>query len=230
MTRKTVAVYGGAFNPVHNGHMALATHIVMDGLADQVIFLPSFNPPHKDGSTFESFDRRCEMLELAFKDTYDAPNTCMMGDEFEVCTLERELDGITYTLRVLDELSHRWLDKDFKMVIGADELAQLHTWRPDPIRLVRSYDFLCFPREDVPLDLTEMNKHWPGWLCKKLLDGIIFDAPMLGVSSSAVRKTIQEQGWCPLSAKVPESVRNYINGNSLYMEGYKNGNERPSGA
>ena len=218
MKRETVAVYGGAFNPVHNGHMALATHIIAEGVADKVIFLPSVNPPHKVGSTFESFDRRCEMLKLAFEATYDNPDNFLMGDEFEVCTLESEMEGITYTLRVLDELSHRWLDKDFKMMIGADELAQLHTWRPDPIRLVRSYDFLCFPRENVPLDLTEMNKHWPGWLCKKLLDGIIFDAPMLDVSSSNIRESIRNLGYCPHNAKIPESVKAYINEHKLYTE------------
>lgn len=218
MRRKTVAVYGGAFNPVHNGHMALASHILWEDLADQVIFLPSFNPPHKAIGSMAPFEKRCEMLELACKETYDKPGSFLMGDEFEVCKLESELEGITYTLKVLDELSHRWLDRDFKMVIGADELAQLHTWKPDPIRLVRNYDFLCFPREDVPLDLTEMNKHWPGWLCKKLLAGIIFDAPMLDVSSSAVRASTKLLGHCPTSSKIPEAVRNYINYNKLYVE------------
>lgn len=218
MRRETVAVYGGAFNPVHLGHMALAVHILQEGLADKVIFLPSFNPPHKDKSAMAPFDKRCEMLELAIKEEYDKPVNFLMGDEFEVCTLESELEGTTYTLRVLDELSHRWLDKDFKMVIGADELEQLHTWRPDPIRLVRSYDFLCFPRENVPLDLTEMNKHWPGWLCQKLLSGIIFDAPMVDVSSSAIRAATNLTGHCPTSQKVHAAVRNYIDYNRLYME------------
>ena len=216
MRRKTVAVYGGAFNPVHSGHMALAVHILKEGFADQVAFLPSFNPPHKAIGSMAPFEKRCEMLELAIYEEYE--KYAWHGDELQICKLESEMEGITYTLKVLDELSHRWLDKDFKMVIGADELAQLHTWRPDPVRLVRSYDFLCFPREDVPLDLTEMNKDWPGWLCKKLLQGIIFDAPMLDVSSSAVRASTKLLGHCPMNAKVPEPVRNYIDYNRLYME------------
>lgn len=216
--RQTVAVYGGAFNPPHNGHMQLAEYLLDSLEVDDVIFMPSFNPPHKNASTMASFEDRCAMVEAAIKDVNERRNkACDFLLDMEVSRLEREVGGISYTLLLLDELSHRWLDKEFKMVIGADELCQLHTWRPDCIRLVRNYDFLCYLRPGITVDLTELNRHWPGWLCQKLLSGIVFDAPMIDISSSELRQSIKEHGYVPADAQLPPSVSQYINEHKLYQ-------------
>ena len=208
--RKTVAVYGGAFNPPHNGHIKLARYLVESGAVDRVMFMPSFNPPHKNAATMAPYEERCRMLFHALKH-YDP-------DVFGISYIEQEMGGVSYTLLLLDELSHRWMDCEFKMVIGADELMQLHTWRPDCIRLVRNYDFLIYLRPGIAVDLLELNKHWPGWLCQKLLKGIIFDAPMVDISSSELRESIKQHGFVPANAELPTTVANYINEHKLYME------------
>lgn len=212
--RKTVAVYGGAFNPPHNGHTQLAKYLLDMNEVDKVIFMPSFNPPHKNAATMAPFSDRCAMLqEEICRGTVSAYRNRM-----DVSPLEKEMGGVSYTLLLLDELSHRWMDCEFKMVIGADELMQLHTWRPDCIRLVRNYDFLIYLRPGIAVDLLELNKHWPGWLCQKLLKGIIFDAPMVDISSSQLRESIKQHGFVPPDAQIPLTVANYINEHKLYME------------
>ena len=204
--RPLVAVYGGTFNPIHNGHIALAKHLLISGKVQQVFFMPSYQPPHKSEKEIASYEDRCKMIELS---VCDIPN-------MEVCKLESELEGPSYTLRTLDELSHRWLDREFAWVIGADELNQLHTWDPDPIRLVRNYDFICYLRDGVSVDLTQLRKYWPGWLCRKLLNGIVFDAPMMDISSTRVREIIATDGVAICESYLPWRVMNYIFDNKLY--------------
>ena len=212
--RKTVAVYGGAFNPPHNGHMQLAEYLLETNEVDTVSFMPSFNPPHKDAAKMAPYEDRCEMVRriCTFRGTDNILYQCS-----NVSRLEKDMKGISYTLLLLDELSHRWMDCEFKMVIGADELCQLHTWKPDCIRLVRNYDFIVYLRPGITVDLTELNKHWPGWLCKKLLSGIVFDAPLVNISSSELRESIKQHGYVPADAQLPPSVAQYINEHKLYQ-------------
>ena len=206
--RPKVAVYGGTFNPVHNGHLALAEHILEVGAADYVYFMPVFKPVHKKVTKeWASYAKRVEMLGLALSGR---------DPRLRVSLIEKEIGKPSYTLNTLDELSHRWLDKEFAWCIGADELECLHTWDPDPIRLVRNYDFIVYLRPGCLVSLTALREHWPGWLCRKLLDGILWDAPRIPVSSSMIRDRIRYEGIEHVSDMVPDSVLTYIKENNLY--------------
>jgi len=213
--RVRVAVYGGTFNPVHSGHITLATTLLSRGVADQVVFMPNRAPEWKTtvnevggpADQLASFEDRAAMLDIALKG---------MGPNMILSTLESSLPQPSYTLQTLDALSHQWLNCEFAWVIGYDELAQLHKWDPDPIRLVRSYNFISYPRAGYPVDLLELNKHWPGWLCRKLLDGVLFDIPNIGISSSKVRALIAEGSYQPANMNLPNGVLDYIQHNHLY--------------
>ena len=205
MNRKHVAVYGGSFNPIHKGHLALAQHILDHQIADEVLFMPTPAPPHKSGKMLASFDDRCQMIMHAIKDK----------PRMSFSTLEAGLSKPSFTLQTLDELSSHMLDAEFSWVIGADELNQLHTWKPDPIRLVRSYNFITYLRKGVTVDLSELNKYWPGWICKKLLDGVVFDADILEVSSSSIRDRIAHTKSTRIQ-ELTSSVRQYIADHGLY--------------
>ena len=139
--RMKVAVYGGTFNPVHSGHIVLAQTLLSRGVADQVVFMPNSAPDWKTNANdvgnlaeqLASFEERCEMIQIAIKG---------MSPKIILSRIESELPQPSYTLQTLDALAHKWLHCDFAWVIGYDELMQLHKWDPDPIRLVRSYDFI----------------------------------------------------------------------------------------
>ena len=109
MNRPRVAVYGGTFNPIHNGHLQLAQHILDNGIADEVLFVPTAFPAHK--TNIASYKNRCEMVKLAIK---GKPNMA-------ISLIEGTLLSPSYTIRTLDALSSRMLDKEFSWVIGAFE-------------------------------------------------------------------------------------------------------------
>ena len=214
MRRKRTAVYGGSFNPVHSGHLTLAEHILNHQIADEVLFMPVADPPHKQNNALAPYEHRCEMLDLALMVSKLRDDSGMTYS-----TLENELPKPSYTLQTLDALSSRMLDKEFAWVIGADELNQLHTWTPDPIRLVRSYDFIIYLRQGVSVDLAELNKHWPGWICKKLLDGIVYDAAIPHFSASTIREQLATGSDRP--GGLPYMVYKYIIEHNLYGKGGK---------
>lgn len=220
--RMKVAVYGGTFNPVHSGHIVLAQTLLSRGVADQVVFMPNSAPDWKVNANdvenpaeqLASFEDRCEMIQIAIKG---------MSPKIILSRIESELPQPSYTLQTLDALAHKWLHCDFAWVIGYDELMQLHKWDPDPIRLVRSYDFISYPRAGYPVDLMTLNKHWPGWLCRKLLDGVLFDIPNIGISSSEVRFLISMGSYAMVEASMlPNGIIDYIRAHGLYGANQKN--------
>ena len=211
MNRKRTAVYGGSFNPIHEGHIALAEHILKNDIADEVLFMPVADPPHKPSKDLAPYAHRCNMIYHAIW------RSVLRGLQVGYSTLEDELPKPSYTLQTLDALSSRMMDTEFAWVIGADELNQLHTWAPDPIRLVRSYDFIFYLRQGVSVDLAELNQHWPGWICKKLLDGVVYDANLPQVSASTIRSQLETWINCPEC--LPASVYKYIINHQLYGKG-----------
>ncbi len=215
LPRPRVAVYGGSFNPIHNGHLELAQHILDYGLADSVMFMPTPFPAHKDKNSLASYEDRCNMILLAIESITHKP--CQLDEPgiMTCSTLESRLSAPSYTLKTLDALSNEMLDKEFSWIIGADELNQLHTWEPEPVRLVRSYRFLTFLRAGVSVDLTLLNHHWPGWLCQRLLDGVVFDAGITEISASMVRNYIKEHLGVE-QYMVPKLVSDYITKHKLY--------------
>lgn len=109
--------YGGTFDPVHNGHLAVA-RAARDALQARVFLLPAADPPHK-GATHADAGQRARMLDLAI-----AGETGLKVDRREL-----HRDGPSYTIDTLLELRAELGDEaPIAWLIGGDSLAQLHTW------------------------------------------------------------------------------------------------------
>lgn len=109
--------YGGTFDPVHNGHLAVA-RAARDATQAQVFLLPAADPPHK-GPTHADAQQRARMLDLAI-----AGETGLKVDRREL-----RRDGPSYTLDTLLELRAEFgPDLPIAWLIGSDSLSQLHTW------------------------------------------------------------------------------------------------------
>ncbi len=87
-----IGIFGGTFDPVHMGHLILAEQCRTQARLDEVWFVPSHSPPHKDKIT--RFDQRCDMLELA---TAGHP-------AFRIDRIEKDLPEPSYTARTLEQL------------------------------------------------------------------------------------------------------------------------------
>jgi len=140
------AVLGGSFDPVHNGHLALARRVLADDLARHLHVVPAARNPHK--STCPTGDaHRLAMLRLAFAD---------WSDDVTVEDLELRRPGPSYTVDTLEALAERHPDDDLRLLCGADNLPLFSTWKASG-RLLELADLVVFARpEDAgPLDLPE---------------------------------------------------------------------------
>ncbi len=115
---RLVGILGGTFNPIHYGHLRMAQELA-DGLGmDEVKFIPSANPPHKDSVTV-SAEHRAAMVKLAIAD----------NPKFAIDELELSRDGASYTIDTLISLRET-LGKDTSLclMMGSDAFVKLNTW------------------------------------------------------------------------------------------------------
>lgn len=113
-------IFGGAFNPPHKGHINLAKEAIEQLKLRKLLIIPTFESPHK-ATKLAPFDERAEMCRRAFSGISDK---C----EVEVCEIERELGGISYTINTLRALKKRYTDARFFLLIGGDMLFSFTEW------------------------------------------------------------------------------------------------------
>ena len=121
------AVYSGTFDPIHIGHAAIAAYISALPEIERVLMLVSpLNPLKQDSTRLFSDRQRLEMARMA-----------MAGDSrIEVSDLESELPRPNYTVNTLNALHTTYPDIAFRLVVGADNLRDIHLWK-QPLRAYR---------------------------------------------------------------------------------------------
>jgi nicotinate-nucleotide adenylyltransferase len=112
-----IAIFGGSFDPPHLGHVFLAAYALSVTSVERVLVVPVFQ--HAFGKTLSPFDDRVAMCELAFRDLR----------RVEVSTLERELGGVSRTLRLIDAVATRYPRHRLRTLIGTDILAESGQWQ-----------------------------------------------------------------------------------------------------
>ena len=115
--RRKIGLYGGTFDPVHNGHVNVAEQILRQYDLDEIIFIPAARPPHKQQTT-ASFPHRVAMLERALEGKAG----------FSISLIEAERTAPSYTIDTLLELGARMAPYEPHLIIGADSFCELHLW------------------------------------------------------------------------------------------------------
>ena len=198
----TIAVFGGTFDPPHNGHVKLAGDIISSGAADKVIFVPAFKPPHKPDSPVSEYGARLDMLKIATSG----------NDKFAVSDIESKRVGPSYTFDTLREFSRLHPGSEIKLLIGSDSLNLLHTWYR-AAELVQNWSLLVYPRKRHPSLREELFLNWGNEVAEKLL-GYILPLPFYDFSSTEIRdKVIKGED---VSGLLDPDVYNYIIENGLY--------------
>ena len=210
-------LFGGSFDPVHEGHLAVARN-ARDAIAAQVSLMPAADPPHK-GPLHADARQRLEMLELAVDGE--------RGLGIEACELER--DGPSYTIDTLRYLrASRVGERPLAILVGADSFLSLPTWKEWRSLFDLAHIVIAerggsgFDPSTLPDDLAgAVAGRWaqaPDDL-HRLARGLVLrlDQPLRPESASEVRRRIAAGGdW---RALVPPSVAGYIIGNRLYGAG-----------
>lgn len=198
-----IGVFGGTFDPVHVGHLILAERCREEAGLDQVWFLPSYSPPHKQGQTITRFEVRCDMLALA-----------LTGQPaFRVEPIEKELPPPSYTARTLAELRERHPDHTFALIVGGDSLYDLPTWY-EPRRVVEQAELVAVPRPGAALPSAAVVAEKLGVPPEQVRLTVV-DCPQVDVSSREVRKRVG-QGKS-IRFLVPRAVEEYVRERTLYL-------------
>ncbi len=191
--RQTVGILGGSYNPVHNGHMMLASYLSQWGYVDAVwLTLSPRNPLKTDPASLIPDTKRLTMLNLAIKG----------ARKIDVCDIELSMPVPSYTINTLDVLAARYPNKRFKLIIGSDNWAIFDRWR-EPQRILEEYGVIVYPRPGYPIP--------PGHV-----DGMeVVDAPMVNISSTFIRAAIAKGR--DMTYFVPQGVAKFISDHKLYI-------------
>ena len=192
--RKRVGVFGGAFDPPHLGHLAVARAAAEGASLDRVLWVPAAVPPHKVGRALAPAEARRRMVEAAIRD----------HPGFQLCDVELRRGGVSYTvdtLRTLKEARPEWR---LFLIVGADLLAEFSSWQA-PEALLEAAELVAVARRGATL---------VGNSAKLKLRPRAVRMPRVDVSSSEVRRRVAEGK--SHAAMLPAQVTSIIEGEGLY--------------
>ncbi|MDO4865482.1 MAG: nicotinate-nucleotide adenylyltransferase [Clostridia bacterium] len=198
-----IGILGGTLDPVHNGHIAIALAAMEELKLDQVMLLPSGDPPYKRVRTDKR--DRLTMAKLAAQ-----------GREgLFASDLEVQRDGATYTVETLTDLSVAYPGVEWIYIVGADTLVKLDTWREFP-RIARLCGFAAVSRPGCDRSLTALRAQAISACYGTRVDILAVDGPE--ISSTAIRKRVAAGE--PIDEWVPPTIAEYIRKKGLYLCDY----------
>ena len=199
-----IAVLGGSFNPVHNGHLAVAHAVMAAHAPARLLFVPNRRPPHKGHGALAPAHHRVEMIRLAIADE----------PAFEVSTIELEREGPSYTYDTATELRRALPEAEILFIIGSDCLFELHTWyrARELVDIVR---LIVVTRERGLEDaLQAAGGFLPEGTVKRMgADAVVMEP--VEVSSTQIREALVAGENA--TGLVPDSVRDYMEEHRLYV-------------
>ena len=190
--KKIIGILGGSYNPVHNGHMMLASFLAQWGYVDQVWLTLSPRNPLKNAGDLLPDLKRLTMLNRALKG----------AKKLDVCDIELTMPVPSFTINTLDLLASRHPDKHFKLIIGSDNWNIFDKWK-DSQRILDEYGVIVYPRPGYPV----ADRH---------VDGMeLVDSPTVNISSTFIRNAIAKGK--NMEYFLPQGVYKYIVDHKLYI-------------
>lgn len=193
VSNSRIGVLGGTFDPIHLGHLAVASEVCHALELDRVLLVPALRQPFKDDDGHATPQQRLEMCRLAVA----------RDERLQVSDVDVARGGITYTVDTLTDLSAAYPGAELFFIAGADAIARLSEWRePERLRTLARFVAVGRPGHEAPTsDATQL----------------VVDAPQIGVSSTEVRR--RRRTGAPVRYLVPDAVAEYIVQHSLYLGG-----------
>lgn len=197
----SVGIFGGTFDPIHNGHIKLALTAYRELCLDKVIIIPAYIPPHKTENKITDEIHRVNMTRLAVEEY----------PFLEVSTLEIDRKGKSYTADTLTTLKEQYNRLVF--ILGADSYMALEGWYHPEI-IFNKAEIACAYRDGIDRTvLMEMADKY-----ERQYNGVshILGMPDTDISSTDIRKMISQDE--DVKGLVPDIVMTYIKDNKLYEE------------
>lgn len=213
-----VGLYGGTFDPVHEGHLRLAHHVLWRCHLDLLLFIPTFSPPHKDPPA-ALFQHRVAMLELALAGMPEPERKRM-----RVSRIEEHLPRPSYTINTIRELlADQEARARYFFITGADSVLDLHNWR-QPQEILRLVNGIIVTRDgvsrgEIGAALQSLDPAYQpdastgGWCRPENVSAVFLEDIAISTSSSGIRAELAS-GRMPET--LPLAVTTYIRRHQLY--------------
>jgi len=189
-----IGLYFGSFNPVHTGHLIIASHVVNQTNIQQVWLVVSPQNPFKSTMGLLNEYDRLHLVNLAIDDE----------TRIRASDVEFKLPRPSYTIDTLTYLREKYPQHQFSIIMGSDGFQNLPKWKNADL-LIREYPFVIYKRPGF--DVTDT------WNASVQ----ILDAPMLDISATLIRTNIREGK--SIRYLVPDKVREEIERNNYYKLG-----------
>lgn len=185
-----IGLYFGSFNPIHIGHLIIASFVKHNSDLQKIWMVVSPQNPLKPSATLLNEYHRLHLAKLAVEDDPD----------IEVSDIEFKLPRPSYTIDTLIYLQEKYPHHTFSVVMGSDSLMNISKWKNADV-LLRDYSFYIYKRPGFEVTLKQKNIQ-------------VMNAPLIEISATGIRKMIQANQ--PIKYLVTEKVRAEIENNRYY--------------
>jgi len=189
---KKVGLFFGSFNPIHTGHMIIASYMLEFTDLDDVWLVISPHNPLKEKNTLLADHHRYAMVQVALED----------NPRLRASNIEFKLPQPSYTIDTLVRMEEKYPDHQFVLIAGTDIFPTFHKWKNYEI-LLENYKFYIYRRPGYDAGPYSGNPHV-----------MIFEAPLMEISSSFIRQAIRDGR--DIRYFVPDKVYYYINEMHFY--------------
>lgn len=170
LVNKHIGLFFGSFNPVHIGHLVIASQIIENSDLDQIWFIVTPQSPFKKKKTLLDNHHRLAMVKEAIDD----------DERFLASGIEFDMPQPSYTIHTLALLAEKYPDRCFSLIMGMDNLSTFHKWK-NYQEILKNYDLHVYPRPNYSAEAFYNHQHV-----------YLVEAPLMEISASMIRKGIQK--------------------------------------
>lgn len=193
---QSIGIFGGTFNPIHNGHLLTAEDVREKLNLDRVLFIPAANPPHKKNNDLADACYRLEMVELAIRN-----NPCFSASDIEI-----KRGGVSYSIETIKTLKEIYQEGTrFFFIMGADSILEFMEWK-EWESLLKLCNFVVAPRRGY-----EVGAGFKPALIKNV---VFLKTKMFDISSTEIREKIRNGE--SIRYFVPDVIAEYVKEHKLY--------------
>lgn len=196
-----IGIFGGTFNPIHNGHILLAQYCKYELELDKVILIPTYSPPHKSSDDLAYEADRLNMCRIV----------CENLDGFEVSDIEIKRKGKSYTYQTLSCLKEIYPNDELFFIMGADMFLSLDKWKYPEI-IFQKASIIAVPR-DIS-NVSELKDYYKNVIAPMGALAYILPNSVMQVSSTYIRENIDN--YNTVKNLIDDRVYDYIVLNKLY--------------
>tara|TARA_Y100000590_G_scaffold45437_2_gene48293 strand:+ start:62752 stop:63348 length:597 start_codon:yes stop_codon:yes gene_type:complete len=195
-----IGIFGGTFDPIHNGHIAIAKASLEECALDEVVFVPAGNPWMKAGQEISPSLHRLTMTQYAIENQ----------ENFLVSRIEIDKTGPSYMVETLEQLQKE-MGTNLHLILGADSVERFSEWK-NPSRIVTLSNLIIVSRPHYKLPVIDSEIVRESGCEITTLSNI-----NVNISASEIRKNVLLGN--PIEEMVPKKVARYIKLNNLYKAG-----------